>query len=72
MILITEKPLIGSPGDFIRIVRLTKAAELIRNNYGNISEIGLEVGFSNPANFAKAFRTQFGVSPSEFKNKYRE
>jgi YesN/AraC family two-component response regulator len=63
--------LIGHPpGDFIRIVRLTKAGKLIRSNFGNISEIALEVGFSNPANFAKAFRTQFGVSPSEFRNKF--
>ena len=61
--------LIGHPpGDFIRIVRLTKAAKLVKSNFGNISEIALEVGFSNPANFAKAFRTQFGVSPTKFKN----
>ena len=54
------------PGDFIRIVRLNKAARLILNNFGNISEIALEVGFSNPSNFAKAFREQFGVSPTNF------
>ena len=61
--------LIGHPpGDFIRIVRLSKAAKLIKSNFGNISEIALEVGFSNPANFAKAFRSQFGVSPTEFRN----
>ena len=59
-----------SPGEFIRAVRLTKASELIKNNYGNISEIALELGFSNPANFAKAFRSQFGVSPSEFKSNH--
>jgi signal transduction histidine kinase/ligand-binding sensor domain-containing protein/DNA-binding response OmpR family regulator len=63
--------LIGhAPGDFIRIVRLTKAGRLIRCNFGNISEIALEVGFSNPANFAKAFRVQFGVSPTEYRNKF--
>ena len=60
------------PGDFIRIVRLSKAAELIKNKFGNISEIGLEVGFSNSANFAKAFRSQFGVSPTEFKKRYED
>ncbi|MBT8385967.1 MAG: response regulator, partial [Ignavibacteria bacterium] len=60
--------LIGHPpGDFIRIVRLTKSAKLIKCNFGNISEIALEVGFTNPANFAKAFRVNFGVSPSEYK-----
>ena len=60
--------LIGhSPGDVIRLVRLTKAAKLIQSKFGNISEIALEVGFNNPANFAKAFRLQFGVAPSEYK-----
>ena len=60
--------LIGhSPGDVIRLVRLTKAAKLIQSKFGNISEIALEVGFNNPANFAKAFRIQFGTSPSEYK-----
>jgi DNA-binding response OmpR family regulator len=60
--------LIGHPsGDLIRIIRLTKAAKLIQSNFGNISEIAIEVGFNNPANFAKAFRAHFGVSPSEYK-----
>jgi AraC-like DNA-binding protein len=46
---------------------LTKAAKLIEQNFGNISEIALEVGFNNPANFAQSFKKQFGVSPTEYK-----
>ena len=61
--------LIGeSPGDLIRRIRLTKAAKLIEQNFGNISEIALEVGFNNPANFTQSFKEQFGVSPTEYKN----
>ena len=60
--------LIGeSPGDLIRRIRLTRAAKLIEQNFGNISEIALEVGFNNPANFAQSFKKQFGVSPTEYK-----
>lgn len=60
--------LIGeSPGDLIRRIRLTKAAMLIEQNFGNISEIALEVGFNNPANFAQSFKKQFSVSPTEYK-----
>jgi signal transduction histidine kinase/ligand-binding sensor domain-containing protein/DNA-binding response OmpR family regulator len=55
------------PGDLIRRVRLTQAARLINQNFGNISEIALEVGFSNPAYFSKCFSEQFGLSPSEYK-----
>ena len=55
-----------TPGDLIRRIRLTFAAELITRNFGNISEIALEAGFSSPAYFSKCFREQFGVSPTEY------
>jgi AraC-like DNA-binding protein len=57
-----------SPGDLIRCIRLRKAAKLIEQNFGNISEIAAEVGFNNPANFARGFKTEFGVSPTEYLN----
>jgi signal transduction histidine kinase/ligand-binding sensor domain-containing protein/CheY-like chemotaxis protein len=55
------------PSDLIRRVRLTQAAKLIAQKFGNISEIAMEVGFSNPAYFSKCFSEQFGLSPSEYK-----
>ena len=59
--------LIGeTPGDLIRRIRLNKAAELIKNKFGNLSEIALEVGYNNPAHFSEAFKRQFGVPPSQF------
>lgn len=57
-----------SPGDLIRRIRLTKAAKLIEQNFGNISEIALEVGYNNPANFTRSFTSHFGVSPSQYQN----
>jgi signal transduction histidine kinase/ligand-binding sensor domain-containing protein/DNA-binding response OmpR family regulator len=57
-----------SPSDLIRRIRLTKAAILLEQNFGNISEIAAEVGFNNPANFAHSFKVHFGVSPSEYLN----
>jgi DNA-binding response OmpR family regulator len=56
-----------SPSDLIRRIRLNKAAGLIERNYGNISEIAIEVGFSNPSYFAECFKKQFGVIPSQYK-----
>lgn len=62
--------LIGeSPGDLIRRIRLIKAAKLIEQKFGNISEVALEVGFSNPANFAQSFRKQFGLTPMDYGRK---
>ena len=62
--------LVGEPpSELIRRIRLSNAAKLIDKKFGNISEIALEVGFSNPANFANSFRKQFGMSPSEYENR---
>ncbi|MBK7632259.1 MAG: response regulator [Ignavibacteriales bacterium] len=55
-----------TPGELIRRIRLNKAAELIKNKFGNLSEIALEVGFNNPAHFSESFKKQFGVSPSHY------
>jgi len=54
-----------SAGDFIRTIRLNKAAQLLKKKSGTISEIAYDVGFSNPSYFSKCFRKQFGKLPSE-------
>ena len=67
--------LIGeSPIELIKRIRLHSAAKLIEKNFGNVSQIALEVGFNNPSYFAECFKKQFGVSPSQFHSsnkKYR-
>jgi signal transduction histidine kinase/DNA-binding response OmpR family regulator/ligand-binding sensor domain-containing protein len=55
-----------SPVEFIRTLRLKRAAALMKERFGNISEIALEVGFSNPSYFSKMFKAMFSVSPTEF------
>ncbi len=60
--------LLGEPPiEVIRRMRVTRGAELIEKKFGNISEIALEVGFNNPANFSEYFKKQFGVVPSQYK-----
>jgi DNA-binding response OmpR family regulator len=59
------------PGELIRRTRLNKAAELIDQNFGNLSEIALEVGFNNPAYFSESFKKQFGISPSQYELRKR-
>jgi DNA-binding response OmpR family regulator len=59
-----------SPRDIIKRVRLTHASKLLAQKSGNISEIALEVGFSNPAYFSTSFSEQFGLTPSEYKNNH--
>lgn len=52
--------------DYIRRQRLTRAAHyLFYNRRDSIGEVALRSGFSSQANFAKAFKKYFGLSPSE-------
>ncbi|WP_262245274.1 hybrid sensor histidine kinase/response regulator transcription factor [Parapedobacter soli] len=55
-----------TPNDFIRLVRLKKAAELLREKDYRISEIAYLVGFNSASYFSKCFQKQFGVLPKDF------
>ncbi len=55
-----------SPSDFIRTIRLNRAAVLLASKSANVSEIAYDVGFSNPSYFTECFRKQFGKLPSEY------
>tara|TARA_R110000764_G_scaffold42426_6_gene95590 strand:+ start:8535 stop:12548 length:4014 start_codon:yes stop_codon:yes gene_type:complete len=55
-----------SPNEFIRMVRMKHAVQLLTKSDKNISEIAYEVGFSSPKYFRLCFKEQFGVTPSEF------
>jgi two-component system response regulator YesN len=59
---------------YLNKVRLGKALELIRNTDHKISEICDMVGYSsvNAQNFTRAFRKEFGFSPSEVKKENRD
>lgn len=54
-----------SPNKFIKEVRMRKAWQLLKSKNGNISEIALEVGYSNPSYFSRIFHESFGYTPSE-------
>lgn len=56
--------------EFIRTVRLKKAAQLILEGHLNFSEIAFETGFSTPSYFSKCFHDHFGKTPSEYALEY--
>lgn len=58
-----------TPNDFIRLIRLKKAAELLREKEYRINEIAFIVGFSSSSYFSKCFYKQFGVLPKDFERK---
>lgn len=56
-----------TPNDFIRTIRLKKAAELLRQKEYRVNEIAYIVGFSSSSYFSKCFYKHFGVLPKDFK-----
>ncbi|MCW3805346.1 hybrid sensor histidine kinase/response regulator transcription factor [Plebeiibacterium marinum] len=55
-----------STKDILKNYRLQKAAQMIKNKEGNITEIMYHVGFNSLSSFSKSFKAVFGVSPSEY------
>ncbi len=62
------KALIDQPaGQLIRSLRLQRAADLLKQNSGTVAEISYQVGFNDQSYFSRAFKKQFGCSPSDYK-----
>ena len=55
-----------TPSEFIRTIRLRRAAKLFEQNYGNVAQVAYEVGFNNLSYFAKCFKELFKVAPVSY------
>ena len=62
MVSLTGKP----PVEFIRIMRLKRAAQLLKKSQLNVSEVAYQVGFNDPKYFSKQFKAEFKVLPSKY------
>ena len=61
-----------TPHDFIRNIRMKKAATLLSSGDMNVSEIMYACGFSNAASFSTVFKKMYGMSPREYMNEHHE
>jgi DNA-binding response OmpR family regulator len=60
-----------TPIEFIRTLRLKRAAQLLKKSQLSVSEIAYEVGFNNPKYFAKYFKTEFNKLPSQYASDFK-
>ncbi|MCF6459281.1 helix-turn-helix transcriptional regulator [Pseudoalteromonas sp. MMG024] len=55
-------------GEFIKRQKLEKAMFLLKTGHSNILEVAMSVGYDSPSSFIRAFKTNFGCTPSDIQN----
>jgi signal transduction histidine kinase/DNA-binding response OmpR family regulator/ligand-binding sensor domain-containing protein len=61
-----------TPSEFIRFIRLKRAADLLEKSQLFVNEVAYKVGFNDPKYFRKYFKDEFGVSPNEYKKRFEK
>ena len=67
----TKEMIKMAPEEFIKRVRLDTGAKLLIGSKHNISEITRMIGFSNRTFFARVFKQEYGMTPSEYQMRYK-
>ena len=61
-----------TPHDFIRNIRLKKAAQLLANQGMNVTEVMYACGFANPASFSTVFKKFYGMTPRDYMKEHQQ
>jgi YesN/AraC family two-component response regulator len=61
-----------TPNEFIRIIRLKRAAQILEQLDLSVSDVCYRTGFKTPKYFSKCFRDFFGVLPSEYAKRQKK
>jgi len=59
-----------TPGNFIKGIRIKRAAQLLATNKLNVSEVAYRVGFRDPKYFSKCFKEAYGVSAHSYRQQH--
>lgn len=55
-----------SPMNYVKELRIKKAKEMLKSDYGSITDIALSLGYSTIYDFSRDFKKHTGVSPSKY------
>jgi signal transduction histidine kinase/DNA-binding response OmpR family regulator len=61
-----------TPIEFIRQLRLQRAAQLLEKSNMTVAEVAYETGFNNPKYFSKYFKTEYGKLPSAYQSEIKK
>ena len=52
--------------EYLHMLRMKKAAEMLKTDYDSIDSISISVGYNSIYHFSKMFKKHFGISPSKY------
>lgn len=58
-----------TPANYISLLRMNTALQLLTGNNSTIKEVAYKLGFNDDAYFSRAFKKQYGITPGEYKKK---
>ena len=61
-----------SPNEWVRIIRLRRAQQMLATTDLSIAEICYDTGFSTPSYFTKCYKDYFGELPNEYRKRIRK
>lgn len=68
---LSEEQIVGMPTcDYVIIMRMRKAVDLLQHKDWSIKMIALRLGYQDPNNFTHRFRKYYGMSPREYRQRY--
>lgn len=58
------------PKEYLRILRLNKASELLSDSSVSVADVAYKVGFDDALYFSKCFKSRFGISPTAWQKEH--
>lgn len=56
-----------TPNEYIRKLRMERAAELLKEDTLTVAQVSYQVGFDDPYYFSKTFKAYYGISPTQYR-----
>ena len=60
----------GRPIDYVHMLRIEKAKEMLEGSNNTVDEIGHKVGYEDPASFRRIFKRKVSLTPSVYRQKF--
>lgn len=57
-----------SVNEYIKLRRLAKASEVLKNKDKRIIDVALDFGFSDHSSFTRSFKEVYGITPEEYRS----